>query len=308
MKFWVGVTDNNWFHFLKQQMPDEVNFWQPNATTSFRAIEVGAPFLFKLHSPHDYITGGGFFVSHSVLPISIAWEAFGQKNGTENYEGFRAAIGRFRRGDTPLNPDPMIGCIILASPFFFEKQDWISIPPDWARNIVRGKTYDTEAFIGRRLWDEVQERVSFQTLNSKPVVAYPEPQYGAEYLAKARLGQGAFRVLVTDAYQRKCALTGERTLPVLEAAHIKPFAQSGPHSISNGLLLRSDLHKLFDLGYLTITEDYKVEISRKIKEEFENGRDYYALHGNSLKVIPGKREYLPSTEFIQWHNSHIYVP
>jgi putative restriction endonuclease len=76
MKFWVGVTDNNWFHFLKQQMPDEVNFWQPNATNSFRAVEVGAPFLFKLHSPYDYITGGGFFVSHSVLPISIAWEAF----------------------------------------------------------------------------------------------------------------------------------------------------------------------------------------------------------------------------------------
>lgn len=131
---------------------------------------------------------------------------------------------------------------------------------------------------------------------------------GAEYLTKARLGQGAFRVLVTDAYQRKCAFTGERTLPVFDAAHIRPFAQSSPHSINNGLLLRSDLHKLFDLGYITITEEFKVEVSKKIKEEFENDRDYYALHGNIMKVIPGRREYLPSNDYIQWHNSHVYVP
>ena len=83
------------------------------------------------------------------------------------------------------------------------------------------------------------------------------------------MGQGAFRVLVTDAYTRRCSVTGERTLPVLEAAHIKPFAVAGPHIISNGLLFRSDVHKLFDTGYLTITSDHKTEVSRRIKEEFE---------------------------------------
>lgn len=311
MKFWVGVTDNSWFHFLKRQLPDEVNFWQPNASTAFRAIEIGAPFLFKLHSPYDYIAGGGFFLSHSVLPISIAWEAFGQKNGTEHYDGFRSAIGRFRRADDRLNPDPMIGCIILANPFFFEQSDWIKIPPDWARNIVRGKTYDTGHDVGRRLWDEVQERLQAQAISRRPLIGremVAEAQYGAEYLAKSRLGQGAFRVLVTDAYQRRCAFTGERTLPVLEAAHIKPFSRSGPNSINNGLLLRSDLHKLFDLGYVTVTDELKIEVSRKIKEEFENGRDYYALHGNPLKVLPGQNDYQPSKDFIQWHNSHVYVP
>jgi putative restriction endonuclease len=75
--------------------------------------------------------------------------------------------------------------------------------------------------------------------------------YGAAYLAKARIGQGAFRVLVTEAYNRRCALTGERSLPVLQASHIKPFAKQEPHRVSNGLLLRSDLHLLFDTGLLT---------------------------------------------------------
>ncbi|RPI44481.1 MAG: hypothetical protein EHM59_12710 [Betaproteobacteria bacterium] len=59
--------------------------------------------------------------------------------------------------------------------------------------------------------------------------ATPDGQrFGAEYLMRGRLGQGAFRVLVTDAYQRRCAVTGEKTLPVLEAAHIRPYAEDGP--------------------------------------------------------------------------------
>jgi putative restriction endonuclease len=86
-----------------------------------------------------------------------------------------------------------------------------------------------------------------------------------EEVIRPRLGQGAFRVLVTDAYQRRCAVTGERTLPVLESAHIKPYARSGPHSNNNGLLLRSDLHKLFDLGYITVTGDMRIEVSKRIK-------------------------------------------
>jgi putative restriction endonuclease len=121
------------------------------------------------------------------------------------------------------------------------------------------------------------------------------------------LGQGAFRVLVTDAYTRRCAITGERTLPALEAAHIKPFALSGPHQTANGLLLRSDLHRLFDLGYLTVTPNFSVEVSRKIKEEFENGKDYYAFHGRTLSVLPSLERDRPSSQYLQWHNNQRFL-
>lgn len=84
---------------------------------------------------------------------------------------------------------------------------------------------------------------------------------------------------------RQCAISGERTLPVLEAAHIKPYTQSGPHATANGLLLRSDLHKLFDTGYLTITQDHRVEVSGRIREEFENGREYYRFRGSKLLIL-----------------------
>jgi putative restriction endonuclease len=141
-----------------------------------------------------------------------------------------------------------------------------------------------------------------------PASTSEEPaRYGAEYLTHARLGQGAFRVLVTEAYERRCAITGEQTLPVLEAAHIKPYAESGPHVISNGLLLRSDLHILFDDGYLTVTEDLTVDVSKRIEEEFHNGKEYYQHRGKSLLMVPGSSYERPSPEFLCWHNEKIFL-
>jgi len=61
MKFYVGITDLSWYSYLADQKPDEVNFWRPSGLDTFRAVEPGEPFLFKLHSPRNFIVGGGFF-------------------------------------------------------------------------------------------------------------------------------------------------------------------------------------------------------------------------------------------------------
>ncbi len=111
---------------------------------------------------------------------------------------------------------------------------------------------------------------------------------------------------MTDAYQRRCTVTGEKTLPVLEAAHIKPYASRGPHRISNGLLLRSDLHKLFDLGYLTVTPALRLEVSSRLREEWQNGRVYYAHHGQQLGFLPNEKSSLPAREYLQWHNENVF--
>ena len=143
----------------------------------------------------------------------------------------------------------------------------------------------------------------------EPAITSPnfeEPRFGDEYLARSRLGQGAFRVLVTDAYQRRCAVTGERTLPVLEAAHIQPYTRHGPHRISNGILLRSDLHKLFDLGYVTVTPELRLEVSPRLKAEWENGREYYSHHGKELSFRPTEKSNLPSRAFLNWHNENVF--
>jgi putative restriction endonuclease len=109
--------------------------------------------------------------------------------------------------------------------------------------------------------------------------------------------------MVTDAYERRCAITGERTLPVLEAAHIKPYSSGGPHAPENGLLLRSDLHTLFNQGYIIVdANNLNVVVSPRIREEFENGRDYYQLHGRTIR-LPSETSSLPSREYLAFHNS-----
>jgi putative restriction endonuclease len=89
-------------------------------------------------------------------------------------------------------------------------------------------------------------------------------RYGTPVLVRPRLGQGAFRLLVADIYKRRCAITQERTLPALDAAHVRPYAEGGVHDVTNGLLLRRDLHSLFDRGYVTVTPELRFEVSRRI--------------------------------------------
>src|SRR5262249_27876290 len=157
----------------------------------------------------------------------------------------RQRIIKYRRADPSDRGDFAIGCRILTQPFFFAEPDWIPIPANWSMNIVKFKGYSTSEQDGMRLWDAVQERL---TQSAAPLVLMEgdQPRYGAPMLVRPRLGQGVFRITVTDAYQRRCAITRERTLPALEAAHIRPFAEGGSHQPTNGLLLRRDIHSLFD--------------------------------------------------------------
>jgi putative restriction endonuclease len=309
MKAFVGVTDSDWFSFLSSRPEiDEVNFWQPSGGNRFRALQPNELFLFKLHAPQDFIVGGGFFAYSTLLPSSLAWDAFQEKNGAGSLEEMRKRIGKYRRVTPDPTSDYEVGCVLLVQPFFLGEADWIPMPRDWRPQIVQGKTYDLSAGEGRRLWSELLARLpdvmGGVRTPTEPLPVVAEPRYGKPTTVLPRLGQGTFRVLVTDIYARRCAVTGERTLPVLEAAHIKPYGRSGPHDPRNGLLLRSDIHTLFDRGYVTVTPELRFEVSRRIKEEFENGRAYYALQGPIR--TPKPEEWVPASEFLDWHVSNVF--
>ena len=137
----IAVTDGDWFDMLRKQ-PNltEVNFWAPSAA-SFRALQPGELFLFKLHAPRNVIVGGGIFAYANTLPCSLAWEAFREANGARSAHEMRARISRYRRTDPADRSDFEIGCRILTQPFFFEESDWIPVPSSWSPNIVSFKTY-----------------------------------------------------------------------------------------------------------------------------------------------------------------------
>ncbi len=97
VRLWVANTDLDWFDFLGSQAGiDEVNFWQPTGSHTFGAIQPGELFLFRLKSPRNVIGGYGVFSHASNLPISLAWEAFGIKNGAPTLGEVRQRVERYR--------------------------------------------------------------------------------------------------------------------------------------------------------------------------------------------------------------------
>lgn len=305
---YVGITDYDWFMTLKRAYCDEINFWKPGGKVNFKALNEGEVFLFKLHSPRDFIVGGGFFLKFILLPSSLAWEAFGIANGTGSYLNLINRIYKYKKTNRISDPDPQIGCIILTMPFFLNEEDWIPVPSNWSNSIVQGKTYDTSEYFGRLLYNQLQDRMYVKNYSNNVLKeSFDYSGYGKEQIIKPRLGQGSFKVLITEAYHRRCAITGEKTLPALEAAHIKPYSLDGPHEINNGILLRRDMHTLFDRGYMTIDKKYNIEVSRRIKEDFGNGKEYYSHHGSKLIILPDRSDQLPNPHYIEWHNENVYL-
>src|SRR3984893_4479815 len=317
VKVVVALTDPEWFAHRRGK-PDlsEVNFWAPSGR-SFRALTSGEVFLFRLHAPYRVIVGGGVFAHADRLPCSLAWEAFGEANGAATLAQMRVRIARHRKVAGDERYDFVIVCRILTQPFFLPESEWFE-PPNWPPHFQGFKTYSTDDPDGLMLWEAAQSRVqsrapyrsSFPQSGASDV---PVARWGEPTLIHPRLGQGAFRIIVTDNYARRGAVTGERTLPALDAAHIRPYSDHGEHEPSNGLLLRRDIHSLFDRGYVTVTPTHHFEVSRRIRDEFENGRDYfengrdyYAMHGRSVQV-PQRPDQRPDPQSLTWHNENRFL-
>src|SRR5258708_2954784 len=154
VNLWVVNTDNDWFDFLSKQPDlDEVNFWQPSGQNEFRGIERGELFVLRLKSPRNAIGGFGVFDRASRLPVSLAWEAFGLKNGAATLAELRGRVARLRPQAARDGGDVTIGCRILTQPVFLPELSWLPLPKSWSRNTQVGSTYSTDDSEGRELWD-----------------------------------------------------------------------------------------------------------------------------------------------------------
>jgi putative restriction endonuclease len=303
MRLRIAVTDNAWFRFLRSQTDvDEVNFWKPGGNQPFYGLNPGELLLFKLHHPENFITGGGFFVHFTFLPYTLAWETFGLKNGVPSLHEMKRRIEKYRREAVDLNS--RIGCIVLGQPFFFPDDQWIPSPPEFSRSIVQGKTFEADNETARTLWAQVVERLQINHVVQEAEA--PKAMYGNPVLVRPSLGQGTFRVIVTDNYNRRCAVTGEKALPALDAAHIRPVGEGGQHQVDNGLLLRSDVHRLFDKGYVTITPDGRFHVSRRLKDDFDNGEPYMPFNGERI-WMPGDPARQPNREALEWHADTLFL-
>ncbi len=309
-------TDPEWFRFLRAQGPlDEVNFWRPRARV-FRALPAGAgaPLLFKLRGG-DVVGGFGYFERYEELSILEAWDAFGTLNGAPDLETLARLIATNRGLDPGERRwEVRIGCIMLSNPVFFENADRVHRAGDWkVQGAQAGSSFDLDAGDGARVWEECRLRaIQYEARRREArarVAEGPRPA-GTIYERESRPGQRIFKAALLAAYGGACAVTHEHSLPVLDAAHIRPYAEEGPDHVSNGLLLRTDLHRLFDDGFVTVTPEYAFEVSQALKERFDNGRTYYALQGalQGHRIrLPDRREDWPDPEALEWHSCERFI-
>ncbi len=300
---YLGITDNHWFEYLRlNQITDEVNFWVPSARPRMR-VEPGSLWLLKLHSPLDFIVGVGVFMHYCVLPLQLAWDAFGDHNGAPTLDALRHAIWRHKQATAdPWNMN--IGCAVLDEVVYLPRELWV---PCRTGSLVAYKqmaSADDQAIV-RQVLRNLELTPSTPQVHAEP---FYNDSYTPQYaLHKVRQGQGTFRVQVTDAYHRQCAVSREHSLPVLEAAHIIEWSDTHINDVTNGILLRADIHKLFDAGYVTIDPDgYRFVVSKRLKEDFDNGKEYYQLHGTHI-LLPEDPNAWPDREGIERHNSERFA-
>jgi putative restriction endonuclease len=302
----VAVTDPGWYeHLARDPGPKDANFWRP----SLRAVrfETGTPFFFKLKAPHHAIAGFGYFAGFTILPDWLAWDTFGEANGVGDLTELRARLTDIQQGARiPADAAGRIGCCLIAESRFFPRHAWITPPTDWSPRIQTGANWDLGSGEGLRIWAECLDRAASPPGANVVTVGGPVARYGAPTVHVPRLGQAIFRIKVLDAYDRACAVTGEHSLPVLEAAHIKPYASGGEHAIANGLSLRSDLHRLFDCGYVAIDREHRFLVGDRLKRDFENGRSYYGLK-NKPVLLPRDVTLHPSSSALEWHRGHVFL-
>ncbi|RNL86923.1 HNH endonuclease [Halostreptopolyspora alba] len=310
MKGYVGITDDDWYRYLAEH-PEitEINFWKPSDLREFKRIDVGEPFLFKTHAPHNSVVGGAFFSGYAHLRVSEAWELLDEGNGAATLGQMRERISRYRKEAMADDDDPIIACIFLHDPFFLPADAPADPPPDFdIRYIVQGKTYDLAK--DARYADYFHRvgagggRVLFDIDESKPWHR-SGPVYGEPKPRPVRRGQDSFKAVVLHAYGARCAVTGSAIRPALQAAHIRPLPAGGEHRTDNGILLRSDIHTMFDRGYLGLDTEHRLLVSPRLRRDFDDTDWFYDRDGCRLSV-PERRPDRPHREFVEWHRDNVF--
>ena len=163
-----------------------------------------------------------------------------------------------------------------------------------------------------RLYNEA-EKVAFSTdilltQDEQAELIIPEG-VNVETRGSSRRGQAFFRSTVLSAYNNTCCITGIDVPKLLQASHIKSWSTSDPaterNNPTNGLCLNYLHHRAFDEEYITIDTDYRIIVSKEIKDRctMQVYQDYFVKYNGQMITLP--QRFLPSKKLIEYHNSKL---
>jgi putative restriction endonuclease len=298
----IAPTDLDWFTQLRSITPPGlVNFWTPTPW-NVRRLAPGDLLYFLLKSPIRKIGGYGAFSHYENLSVEQAWQKYGLGNGVQSLEELllrtRAYVSQ-RTDRNSVQANTEIGCILLSHIVFLDDADFFTPESEglsFPRQVVKIKYFDTPGVIASTESVDVQVKTDLA-----PYQLTTTPQkLKRQGLNVVRPGQSRFRNMVLEAYSRRCAISGETTEEILEAAHIQSYAGTQSDHVQNGIALRTDLHRLFDAGLLTIDDGYTVKVSNFITSDA-----YRKLQGQTIN-LPKNEQHRPSLDSLKFHRSNVF--
>lgn len=202
-------------------------------------------------------------------------------------------IGNFGSFDPELKKRGIVG---LGNTSKLDGVVWNEFNNDW-NNLA----YESELLISK-FTNQPIEKVS--EINLTDIPAGRE----REAIIKQRVNQSFFRSTILSSYNLKCCITGLSVSDFLVASHIVPWAKDEKNRLNphNGLCLNSIHDKAFDGGFITVTTDYKIKVS-KFFNEFKKDNavsDFFLKYENQSIILPDK--FLPSKKFLEYHHQNIF--
>ena len=274
--FAIAPTDYTWFETLRQNnLNSFVNFWTPTPW-KVKSLSKGSRLYFMLKSPIRKCAGFGNFLDYKEMSMNQAWIEFGRRNGCSSKEELRKKITLYLEKNSKQTlrnkDDYKIGCIILSNCEYWKDEEYLNVEDfsiSFPKEVVKLKYFKNDDLIKSSL--SLPEKKDFELVFAKKEIS--------ETLITKREGQAQFKRRMLETYSNRCCISGEETPELLEAAHIQPYINSKSNHSQNGLLLRKDLHTLFDNGLLNISQLYKIRLSPQIKSKY-----YLDFEGKSLSL------------------------
>jgi putative restriction endonuclease len=292
--FAIAPTDLDWFDRLRAGPVEKiVNFWTPTPW-GVRGLHTGDRLYFMLKAPRRKIGGYGHFVRYRDATVTEAWQMYGLGNGVDSETELVSKVQLFaRKRSKSFTPavNPVIGCIELNDVIVLDDDRLVSPEAcghSFPKEVVKLKYFSEPDGIAGRI-----ELPSVGAASFTIVVGDPTRKPASR---KDRKGQSQFRREILRNCGNRCCVSGDTVEALLEAAHIQPYIDLRSNHPQNGVCLRVDLHRLFDAGLLTISDDYRILVSGHLA-----GTTYAALSGATMR-FPANPAHVPSKIAIAYRN------
>ncbi len=273
--FAIATTDKSWVDTLKEfDLNSYVNFWTPTPW-NIKSLKNGDRFYFMLKAPIRLIGGFGEFVEYKNMNVEDAWVEYGYRNGRKTKESFISSIQTYinknskKFGGTDIDPDKyLIGCIILKNCQFWDSDEFINLSSygiSFPNQVVTWKSFSTNDPIHQK------PKIPFQLVGGKRIVC--------PIISNSREGQSKFKSELLKAYNNKCCISENDIPELLEAAHIQEYKNIESNHVQNGLLMRVDIHRLYDNKLIAVDDEYIIHVSNLILD-----KEYRSFHGRKISL------------------------